>query len=513
MLAQQIAERLFVEKDLLRYLLVLNKNPNMEQILQFLTQFRPSRFKLRTGGLSFTIEKHSKKAFSFFESIRSIGTTSEMDDYEKRKLGIFNLLNFFQVLTGMIVPVATIFSHLKSPFGVSVIASLPSIVGIFILVLNLESKYKTALICYFLFYPLFTCIIYINGIDSGQELSFIFYGILAVFFLNDIGYMLFAICFSMVNYFVLFILLRGNAYHLHHINSSVYLLNQLLAIIYIFYALYLIKWENSNYQFSILQKNRKLHQKNLEIEEQKRDISAKAQLVETQAAILKESNAVKSKLFSIISHDLKGPIYALRNVFQQALEYQHTGQQVKEIIPEIMKDLNFSAELIENLLHWAKCQMNSEVMQRQKLNVSKLADQTVHLLRLQLEQKKICLKTKTALPAYAYADSDMVSLVLRNLLSNAIKFTPEGGCITIETYESASCIEVYVQDSGSGISREAMKKISQNIFYTTTGTKSETGTGLGLMLCKEFLQKNEGRLMIESEPGKGSTFSFTLPLS
>ena len=105
----------------------------------------------------------------------------------------------------------------------------------------------------------------------------------------------------------------------------------------------------------------------------------------------------------------------------------------------------------------------------------------------------------------------MINLVIRNLLSNAIKFTRPGGTITIGTEQYDSFAEVYIRDSGIGISPEQMQKINCNNFYSTNGTASESGTGLGLTLCKEFLIRNGGRMMIESEPGRGSTFSFTLP--
>jgi len=105
----------------------------------------------------------------------------------------------------------------------------------------------------------------------------------------------------------------------------------------------------------------------------------------------------------------------------------------------------------------------------------------------------------------------MIHLVLRNLISNAIKFTPQCGTITVGATESGSFAEVFVQDTGMGISPEALKKINSNLFYTTKGTLSESGTGLGLMLCKEFLHKNNGRMHIESKVGAGSLFSFTLP--
>jgi signal transduction histidine kinase len=106
----------------------------------------------------------------------------------------------------------------------------------------------------------------------------------------------------------------------------------------------------------------------------------------------------------------------------------------------------------------------------------------------------------------------MINLVLRNLISNAVKFTPENGRIAIGVNQLSYFAEVYVQDTGMGISAEALQKINESNFYTTKGTASESGTGLGLMLCKEFLAKNGGQMHIESKPGEGSTFSFTLPL-
>ena len=168
---------------------------------------------------------------------------------------------------------------------------------------------------------------------------------------------------------------------------------------------------------------------------------------------------------------------------------------------------------MENLLQWAKSQMKSDIIRPQSLDMSREVSEVVRLFQLQYQAKKITVEKKTELPAYAWADKNITNLVLRNLLSNAIKFTPEKGHIVIGASQSRACVEVYVQDNGRGMSREEMAKINNGNFYSTNGTNNETGTGLGLMICKEFLAKNEGRLIVESEPGLGSTFSFTLPLA
>jgi len=132
-------------------------------------------------------------------------------------------------------------------------------------------------------------------------------------------------------------------------------------------------------------------------------------------------------------------------------------------------------------------------------------------LHLQAEAKKIHTSIKSDNSIFISADKDMISLVLRNLVSNAIKFTPEAGTVSVGVALQDRFVEIYVEDSGLGIDEDTLEKLNQNNYYSTKGTASESGTGLGLMLCREFLTKNGGQLFIESKPGKGSTFSFILP--
>jgi signal transduction histidine kinase len=305
--------------------------------------------------------------------------------------------------------------------------------------------------------------------------------------------------------------LKDFIYEVKHENRLLYFFNHLLALGFIFYGLFLIKKENTGYQFKILAKQRALHRKNLEINKQRQIISEKAGLLEVQRAELAELNVLKTKLFSVIAHDLKSPMYALRNLFHSMHQKNMPANQVKAYVPEVLMDLNYTIGLMENLLQWSKTQMQSAMVRPEELDISKMINEVIQLMRLQAEAKQIYIENKNSAPVIAIADKDMVNVVLRNILSNAIKFTPQQGNIEIGVNELNSFIEVYVQDSGAGISREAMKKIQENNFYSTKGTASEAGTGLGLMLCKEFLAKNGGQMHIESEPGKGSIFSFTLP--
>ena len=457
---------------------------------------RQQRIKL--SGLTDFLKVLPKNIFNLLHQVKNIGVTANISAGEKSKLSVFNSLNFFQVITGLMVPVIGFFHADKFPLIGWLVACLPALVSISVLVLNSKYRQQLALLVYFVFYPLFICFSYFNGVSLGVELSFILYGILSVFFIQDIGYMVFSISFSMISYFVLSVIWKTYPYQLENINFIAYLINQGLAIIYIFYGLYLIKTENANY-------NTALQQSNVEMERQ-------ANQLKQQADELDQLNSLKNKLFSVISHDLKAPMYALRNLFENMHSQDMPAEEIKSWIPEIKKDMNYTVSLMENLLQWAKSQMQSHTVKAQLINVTDIIDGVVHLLHLQAEAKSIKLEKKAEGPVYVWADNDMINLVVRNLVSNAIKFTPSCGRVVIGATEQPTYAEVYVQDSGMGMSPKELKKINAQEFFTTNGTAQEQGTGIGLMLCREFLNKNDGHLRIESEQGKGSIFSFTLPL-
>lgn len=426
-----------------------------------------------------------------------IGFNPQMGDYEKRKLRIFNQLNFFQLVTGILIPVLGLVQNHKLPMEIWLIASIPALVSVLVLWLNARHYHYIAQLAYFVLYPFATSIVYFSGINLGVELSFILYGILSVFFLQELDKMLFSVGLSMVSYFVLAVICKNYTYQLATANIFFYLFNQLLAIAFIFYGLFLIKRENNGYQQNILQQNEA--------------IAASERLLKRQTEELTELNAVKNKLFSIIAHDLKAPIYALRNLFRNMQEYDLPASDIKEMVPEVVNELTTTSSLMENLLLWAKSQMQADAVKPQLIDLSGLIQEVARLLQLQAKTKQIRVVLQMDENLCAFADKDMINLVLRNLLSNAIKYTPDKGVITLVVQKVPAGVEVKVKDTGKGMDAAAIEKINQNNYYTTKGTAGESGTGLGLMLCKEFLLRNGGTLHIESEPGKGSVLSFTLP--
>ena len=467
--------------------------------------------KLKTPGIS-RLDVSLKQSFiSLLQRIKTLGFTNSMEEYELRKLGIFNQLNFFQLLSGVIIFFTCIFYHPKFSGWVWILGCLPMLVSTLVLYLNSQYKHRNALIAYFILHPLAASFIFMNGMHLGMDLYFILYGILAVFFLKEVAFMLFTIAFSMVNFFVLSVVLKQFRYQLEDINDFLYLVNEGIAIVFIFYGLYLVKNENTTYQLSILEKNNDLQQKNWQIQIQSEKIKKDADLLAKQKEELTELNALKNKLFSIISHDLKAPMYAMRNFFTEVHQNNLPARELKKMIPVVVNDLNYTTGLMDNLLQWARAQMQSDAVYPQKIDIGMAIEETLQLLRRQSEAKKITIETNSEENIFGFMDKDMLNLVLRNLVSNAIKFTPERGKIKIGAHENCTIVEVYIQDNGTGISPEALKKINGDGFYSTKGTASESGTGLGLKLCKEFMARNGGQLYIESKPGEGSTFSFSLP--
>lgn len=484
----------------------------------FLSAFHRFLFKkfIAIKNLFGEISFPQKKVFpviqvSWLDRIKNIGCTAQLGDYEKRKLGVFNLLNFFQFISGILMPVVVLFNDAQLGFSSMVLACSPAIISVLVLWLNRQHKHEAARIFYFLFYPVFTSVVYMGGMNLGIDLYFILFGILSVFFLHEIGQMLFAVSLSMISYYMLAVVLKRYSFQLADSQYFFYLFNQALAIVFIFYGLFLIKKENNGYQQFILTRNKQLQLRNIKIEQQRKEIAEKAKLLQIQTEELSNLNVLKNQLFSVIAHDLKSPMYALRNLFRNIQQQDMPAQEIKSMIPDVVNDLNYTTSLMDNLLQWAKSQMQADAIKPVDVKIFPLVEEVIQMLRLQAEQKNIAVSTSIEKSVTVFADSDMIHLVLRNLLSNAIKFTPVGGTVSIEANVAGEFTEVFVIDSGKGMESTDIKKIRDSAFYTTNGTANESGTGLGLMLCKEFLSKNGGQLHIESEPGKGSIISFILP--
>lgn len=229
---------------------------------------------------------------------------------------------------------------------------------------------------------------------------------------------------------------------------------------------------------------------------------------------LRELNATKDKFFSIIAHDLKNPFNDLMG-FTQLLALninKYDKTKIEQFTQIIHQSSKLAYNLLENLLDWSRSQTGTLKFRPERICISQLIDENIELLESTARNKNIEIYSEVNGETYAYADKNMVRTIIRNLISNAIKYTNQGGHIRIQSSCSKSC-KISVTDSGIGISADNINKIFKiDESFSTIGTEREKGTGLGLILCKEFVEKNGGKLRVKSEHGKGSTFTFTLPL-
>ncbi|MDD2196157.1 MAG: ATP-binding protein [Bacteroidales bacterium] len=250
-----------------------------------------------------------------------------------------------------------------------------------------------------------------------------------------------------------------------------------------------------------------LTQKNIEIEHQKKEL-------EKQRGELEALNATKDKFFAIIAHDLKNPFSTVLGLSELlAREFEtFDSKSLKDFITQIYKYSNNTFNLLENLLQWSMLQTDRIPLRPTVINLKHVIEENLELLTGNAKNKNIEMQIISSNACSAYIDANQITTVVRNLISNAIKFTPNNGKIIVRVDDDGEFWRVSISDNGIGIDKKDIKKlflIDSN--PTTIGTSQEKGTGLGLILCKEFVERNGGHIWVESTHGKGSTFSFTVP--
>ena len=229
---------------------------------------------------------------------------------------------------------------------------------------------------------------------------------------------------------------------------------------------------------------------------------------------LQELLVTKDKLFSIISHDLRGPIGSFMQIIELLTSDLKVNPDMQANLLNELKDMSKNTfYLLENLLNWSRSQRSDIVYNPRSIIINELIKENISLLSGAAAQKSIHIQFDIQTKYAAYADYDMINLVIRNLLSNAIKFTRIGGLIGISISESADFVEIGIADNGVGMSPEMAEKLfTDNQFHSTPGTSNEKGSGLGLVLCKDFVRRNGGSISVESVLEKGSRFVFTVPV-
>ena len=231
-----------------------------------------------------------------------------------------------------------------------------------------------------------------------------------------------------------------------------------------------------------------------------------------QAEELQKLNQLKDRIFSIMAHDLRGPLLNLAEVLKMTSDDTISAEEFKELSPTLTKDISYTTDLLENILHWSRSQLKGYGINQEIFDLKKLINSEVNYHLKAASVKKIEIVQQLTDDLVAYADLLMMQIVIRNLIINAIKFCHENCRINIvASYINEEYIGLQIQDNGVGIALENIQKIFNGENFSSRGTQNEKGTGIGLMVCWDFMERNEGSITIESELGKGTLFKLQIP--
>ncbi|MEY8868774.1 ATP-binding protein [Meridianimaribacter flavus] len=257
-------------------------------------------------------------------------------------------------------------------------------------------------------------------------------------------------------------------------------------------------------------KHRKRLEYARELEEKNKQIELQNEAILEQTHHLEEVNKVKDRLFSIVSHDLKDSISSIKGFIDLLREDSLTKEEFYELIPELSENADNASLLLFNLLNWSKSQMQNLESNPELFNIQDVFHNKMGLIEQKVEQKRIVLIDESQRD-FVYADKSMIEIVIQNLLTNAVKFSRIGDAITVSNRDQNGKSLICVEDTGVGISPENLNKLFKNNTFTTIGTKNEKGTGLGLTICKELVELNDGRIWVESVQNVGTKFFVELP--
>ncbi len=257
-----------------------------------------------------------------------------------------------------------------------------------------------------------------------------------------------------------------------------------------------------------------LQETNVQLEEKHEEIQQQKEEIEAQRDELQRVNASKDKFFSIIGHDLKNPFNAIISLSEHLSKSfkEMTDEEKLELIRLIYISSENAYDLLENLLQWSRSQTGRIDYKPDSIDLYKILNSNIDFLKVNAEKKHITLKSNIKENLIVHADKNMVNTIIRNLINNAIKFTEEKGNITIDHSIDGHYISISIKDDGIGMDESTKAKLFKiDEQHSENGTLGESGTGLGLIICDEFIRKNKGKINVESEKGKGSTFTVKLP--
>ncbi len=436
------------------------------------------------------------------KSLLNFGVVPLMSITEQRKV---RLLNFLCLLLILVQP----FAILSYAIQRNILGEATSVIDIFAAMLTLylqgKQKFHLARLLIFSYYPL-SLFFQINILQAPEIQLFWGTVLIGIFFLFEKS-------FWRIFFFIYVgLLVIISYYYLNYDFQAPFIWAKFVpnfVNIFVLVAALLI----ATYQMlSFFEKNTMYFQKLTE--EKNQEILQQNEEILQQSEYLNEMNRLKDRLFSVIAHDLRNPVAALRNTIDILDPKILSSEELKFIKAELIQQFNSVDFTLNNLLTWARGQIKGEILHIEVINIHKIVEESIENFTVFSSSKNIAIVNDVSKHTQVHADLNHLQFLLRNLLNNAIKFSQRQGVVTIFAYEDERFTVIAVKDKGVGISPEKQSYLFDiHSNFTTEGTQGEKGTGLGLILCKEFAEKNGGKIWVESEVGKGSTFYFTLPKS
>jgi two-component system, sensor histidine kinase and response regulator len=452
-----------------------------------------------------------RKLIRLWRQITALGIDEQAAPYQRRLIRVFNQLNFLGVFVCIL---RLIHIGLRTPADYPpqtlLVNSLPLFLCIVMQGFMLAKQYLLTTALSFLSMPACIVLLFWYTGDSGIELYLVIYGIYAFIFLNRPTYTLLVYGWLLAGFY----LIRTHTPNIAIAGKDAVLniFNHATAFMLLFVSVYSMRRELKAFGREIKHQKAALQQLHDEVLQQRNELQAQARMMQNQHQQLSGMYSMRNKLISILSHDLKTPVYGLRNLFKNFNHLTNGNQQaVSNLLPLINHELDHTAALMENLLTWSRNQIGEVKPQATPIDLRQLTNEVFTFLKTRATEKEIELVNDVNEPSFAYGDLDMMKTVLRNLVLNAIKFTHTFGSVTVRTENSDRFVNIIVSDTGIGILPEKQALVLGNDFYTTPGTENEQGSGLGLVICKELVLRNGGDIWFDSVPGKGTTFTFCIP--
>lgn len=419
------------------------------------------------------------KLYRFGIKVANMGITPELNFHEKKKTQLLNLLVSFSIPTTLFFSIVNLVN--QKPL-LSLINFLILGGEILILVINSYGKFFLArLILTFLASILFTisAILFRNGAEYLLLVNLV----VIIIYFNEKRFLISISLLNCLLFIGIKIFLDSSVIY-DTVPFGRVVFNIVWTLLAMAMALLFFKNEQLSYQEQVEEKNRDLQ----------------------------KMNDTKEKLFSIISHDLRSPIGQLKNLLQLVSDQQISPETFQQFSSKLSTEVDSLHSTLDNLLRWSISQLQGIKAMPEKVDLEEMVRLKFAMFKQPAEQKNIRLIAED-LHHYVWADPNHVQLVLRNLISNAIKYSYENERILVRSSVKDQMVIIEVNDTGMGMNEDVRQSIfnPENIVVSNRGTANERGTGLGLKLCKEFVEKNNGAIWVESTNEKGSSFFFSLP--